>query len=175
MEKQEIISQLNKSHQEMIDYIDGLDKDDFLFHLVDKWSAGQHLDHILRSIKPVSTALFMPQFILKYKFGKANRPSKSFEELKAKYHFKLSEGGVAFGRFLPEKVDFESKLDLFKKVNKTLKKFISRLNSYSEKELDTVILPHPLLGKLTMREMMYFTIFHAAHHHDNAVRTLSLL
>jgi hypothetical protein len=26
-------------------------------------------------------------------------------------------------------------------------------------------LPHPLLGKLTLREMIYFTIYHVQHHH----------
>jgi hypothetical protein len=25
-------------------------------------------------------------------------------------------------------------------------------------------LPHPLLGKLTLREMLYFTAYHADHH-----------
>jgi len=28
-----------------------------------------------------------------------------------------------------------------------------------------VLLPHPLLGKVTVREMLYFTIHHVQHHH----------
>ena len=34
----------------------------------------------------------------------------------------------------------------------------------SEHKLDRCILPHPLLGKLTLREMIYFTIYHMEHH-----------
>ena len=32
------------------------------------------------------------------------------------------------------------------------------------KDLDVYILPHPLLGKVTLREMLYFTIHHNEHH-----------
>ena len=41
------------------------------------------------------------------------------------------------------------------------------LDSLSESDLDTLQAPHPLLGKLTLRELMYFTIYHAQHHQRN--------
>ena len=31
-------------------------------------------------------------------------------------------------------------------------------------DLDAVLLPHPLLGKLTVREMLFFTVYHVQHH-----------
>ena len=31
-------------------------------------------------------------------------------------------------------------------------------------DLDKYVLPHPLLGKVTLREMLYFTIHHNEHH-----------
>lgn len=40
-------------------------------------------------------------------------------------------------------------------------------------ELDKYILPHPLLGKLTIREMMYFTIYHVEHHKKLTERGLN--
>ena len=42
-----------------------------------------------------------------------------------------------------------------------------KLKNYSEKELEVYILPHPLLGKLTLREMLYFNILHAEHHRNS--------
>jgi hypothetical protein len=36
--------------------------------------------------------------------------------------------------------------------------------SWNEEDLDTIRLPHPLLGKITAREMIYFTLYHAKHH-----------
>lgn len=48
-----------------------------------------------------------------------------------------------------------------------------RVDSWTEQDLDTVLLPHPLLGKLTVREMLYFTIYHAQHHQMLVDRDLS--
>jgi uncharacterized damage-inducible protein DinB len=39
--------------------------------------------------------------------------------------------------------------------------------------LDRLRLPHPALGKLTVREMLFFTIYHNIHHVENVVRRLS--
>jgi hypothetical protein len=35
---------------------------------------------------------------------------------------------------------------------------------WSEAELDRYTLPHPLLGDLTMREMLCFTLYHNQRH-----------
>ena len=45
-------------------------------------------------------------------------------------------------------------------------------DKFSEDEIDTYILPHPLLGKLTIREMIYFTIYHVEHHQNNTKQNL---
>jgi hypothetical protein len=44
---------------------------------------------------------------------------------------------------------------------------------FSEKDLDTLILPHPLLGKVTLREMLYFTIYHVQHHVEQVKTNLA--
>jgi hypothetical protein len=46
-------------------------------------------------------AMGLPKFILKWKFGIANRPSKAYEGLTEKYIRKLQQGGKASGRFIP--------------------------------------------------------------------------
>ena len=35
---------------------------------------------------------------------------------------------------------------------------------WSEDALDRHALPHPLIGEMTVREMLYFTVFHERHH-----------
>ena len=47
-----------------------------------------------------------------------------------------------------------------------------RIDSFSEKDLDNYILPHPLLGKLTIREMLFFTIYHVQHHEVLTLKNL---
>ena len=53
---------------------------------------------------------------------------------------------------------------LIRRYEKEKNKLIKRVQQYDENALDHYILPHPLLGKLTMREMLFFTIHHNFHH-----------
>jgi uncharacterized damage-inducible protein DinB len=39
-----------------------------------------------------------------------------------------------------------------------------KIDKISEEDLDKHILPHPLIGKTTIREILYFTIYHVQHH-----------
>jgi DinB superfamily len=173
MTKQEIQSSLQTNHVDFIAYISGLSDIDYLFSLPQKWSGGQQLDHIYKSVQPLTLALFVPSWILKLWIGKANRPSKTYEDLVSKYQQKLSQGGAAPGKFIPEKAILEKKPILINKLNKVVQILVGRLEKYTESDLDNLILPHPLLGKITLREMMYFTIYHVQHHQKIIAETLS--
>ena len=50
------------------------------------------------------------------------------------------------------------------KINQRVKKMSKKIEKWSEEQLDEFVLPHPLLGKVTTREMLYFTIHHAGDH-----------
>ena len=43
-------------------------------------------------------------------------------------------------------------------------RLISKMERWKDVDLDRYLLPHPLLGKITLREMLYFTTFHIQHH-----------
>lgn len=174
MVRQELIDKLKENHAAFMDYIDSLTAEEYKRSRNGKWTAGQQLDHIRISVKPITQALAMPRLGLKAMFGKANRPSKSYDELVTKYKLKLQAGGVATSRFLPKEVVFEQKEHLIKSVNEVVSKLCKQLLDYSEKDLDELTLPHPLLGKLTLREMIYFTMYHVVHHHKSAEQNLSV-
>ena len=164
MTKPAIIQLLQNHHQHFIDRIHDLPEDAFLLSKNSKWTAGQQLDHICRSMKPVAMAFGLPAFVLRLLFGKANRPSRSYDALVEKYKSKLSAGGRASGRFIPKVIGFNDRDQLEKQLRNTVSRLVQRIDRYSEDELDTYILPHPLLGKITLREMLYFSIYHVQHH-----------
>ena len=58
-----------------------------------------------------------------------------------------------------------NKEDLIQEFKMTNDKFLKKLDSFEEDDLDKYLIPHPVLGKLTIREMLYFTICHTLHHH----------
>lgn len=162
--KETIATGLNESAAAFINHINKLSSQTFEAAPDGKWSAGQNLEHLYRAIKPVAMAFGLPKIIPRLLIGKANRPSKTYNELQQKYNAKLAAGGRASKRFAPPPVLFSQKEKLIIAFEKQKNKLVKRLNRFSEKELDKYILPHPLLGKLTFREMLFFTIFHNEHH-----------
>ena len=162
--KSQIIAALNENIDAFNNYISPLNKEQFEATPNRKWSAGQNLDHLIRAIKPLQLAYGLPKFALRIMFGKTNRPSKNYDELVAKYKTKLAAGGRASGPFIPPMIKFEKKDELIKKYATQKQKLISKIEKQNEKDLDEYIIPHPLLGKVTLREMLYFTIHHNKHH-----------
>jgi hypothetical protein len=163
-DKSEIVSALNENVDAFNNYIASLAKEQFEATPNGKWSAGQNLDHLIRAIKPLQSAYGLPKLVLRILFGKTNRPSKTYDELVTKYKTKLAAGGRASGPFIPSFSSFEKKDELIKKYAGQKQKLITKIEKQREKDLDVYILPHPLLGKVTLREMLYFTIHHNEHH-----------
>lgn len=172
MRKPEIIEKLTQNHQKFVDFILSLSEPDFMFAPENKWSAGQQLDHIGRGVSPVKMALTLPKLVPQLLFGKADRDSTDYESLVKKYREKLAGGGKASKRFIPPAIGFDKRVGLKNKLLKTVEKLNRNMAGFSEKQLDEYLLPHPILGKLTIREMLYFTIYHVEHHHQAVLRNL---
>ncbi|MEO5685051.1 MAG: DinB family protein [Chitinophagaceae bacterium] len=175
MERQKIIQLLKENHSSFINYINDLTDEEFLFTNQQKWTAGQQLDHIYLAVRPVVLALSLPKLFTRFLFGKANRESRTYEDLVKKYLKKLEDGAKATGRFIPNTIALHQKETICKALDRTTNALCSKIEKFTEQDLDKLILPHPLLGKLTLREMLYFTIYHVGHHHEIAERNVKAL
>ncbi len=164
MDKNEIVKCLHDNHKKFIDYTNSLLPNQLEFSIGEKWSAAQQVEHIYKSIRPLSIGLQLPKIIVRLLWGKTNRPSKSYTQLVAKYDEKLALGGKASSPFVPKKVMAKDIKKWQIKIGKSIKRLIKNVEKYSENDFDFYILPHPLLGKITIREMMYFTQYHVLHH-----------
>ncbi|MHA8091156.1 DinB family protein [Aquirufa regiilacus] len=173
MNKQALIKSLTENHLAFVACINELSAEDFNDIQNEKWTAGQQLEHIYLSVKPVNLAFKLPAFLLKLIWGKANRASRSYDELIERYHAKLANGSKATGPFVPKSVDLKKGQQLKANLKNVVSKLCLSLNTYSEDELDQYILPHPLLGKLTLREMLFFTIYHVQHHENLIINQVS--
>lgn len=170
MNQQEISDLLQHNHTLFLQQIGELDDTAFCTHPGDKWTAGQQLQHIILAVSPVNMAMGLPKLILQWRFGKANRPSRTYEELVNKYHSKLQQGGSASARFTPAQVPASERTALLQKLQQLVNQLCNKTMRQREKDLDRYILPHPLLGKLTLREMLYFTAYHVEHHRKQLVQ-----
>jgi len=172
MDKNEILHRLYFSHARFINQITVLPDSVYVHSVNDKWTPGQQLDHIIKSVSPVNLAFGLPRFLLRVIFGKANRPSRTYDELVEKYHVKLATGYKASAPFIPRSIDAHYRERMPKKLRTLVYSLMYRADTFSENQLDALLLPHPLLGKLTLREMLYFTIYHAEHHEKQVLKNL---
>ena len=75
--------------------------------------------------------------------------------------------------FWPDGIPLKRREKSLQKLGKLVQKLCGRLSKYTEEEFDQYILPHPLMGKLTLREMLYFTIYHVQHHDRQIIENLN--
>jgi len=163
----EIIAASEKIFREFTDYSRNVTNEKFFFQPADKWSIAQNVDHLTISMKQTRLAYALPKFIVRLYVGKPNRPSRSFDELVMKYKNKLTAGGKASGVFVPKIITGISKEELIGKWERSLQAYFNSLKkNWKDEQLDNYLAPHPLLGKITLRELCYFTIYHTEHHLD---------
>lgn len=167
--RQSLYSGLHSMHSEVHQALVELPTEVFVAPQGEYWSPADHLRHLIRSNRPLAIALGSPKLILRFRFGKSAAPSQSFEQIVERYHALLAAGGKASGRFLPSPKPSEGDdrawqrmiLERWKSVGDDLQGLYRK---WGDKPLDRLVLPHPLLGNLTVREMLYFTLYHNHHH-----------
>jgi len=166
MTKQDIKSLLDAKSEAMLSWLESQPADTFSKQKTEgKWSNGQHLDHLRISTRAVNKGFKIPGLILRYKFGTNNRQEKSYEQLVHKYETKLKHAGFKAPKaFQPKTVtenDKERIVQWFGQEITTMKNWVDKM---SDKKMSKLILPHPALGKMTLREFVYFTALHTEHH-----------
>jgi DinB superfamily len=166
MTKSEILTAAEKIFSACTHYCSRINEADFFFTPAAKWSVAENLQHLIISTSTSTLAYTLPKFLVRWIGGKPNRSSRTYDELVAKYKKKLSEGGAASGRFVPKPITIKyGKEKLIQNWLKASRKHIAAIqNNRSEPDLDNYLVKHPLLGRITLRELCYFNIYHTEHH-----------
>lgn len=163
----EVTKKLNFSINLTAETLKKIQSEAFFTRKTDKWSPAEQAQHLVLSVKPLLLAYSLPKIGLRLLFGKPNRESRSYEQLLEKYHTKLAAGATASSAYVPKQLKTGTTPQaVIKTFVDTHQKLITKINHWKDVDLDRFILPHPLLGKITVREMLYFTDFHILHHND---------
>ena len=167
--KSDLLSALKDSNQRAENWFREMPGKDFFTRHGDVWSPSDNVDHLIKAVKPVAKALKLPKFTLQAMFGKPEKSSMAYEELCQLYREAIAQGAQASGRYLPNQEsptdDAENKKKaLLEQWAKTNAELVSVVEKWDDAELDQYLLPHPLIGKLTIREMIFFTIYHNLRH-----------
>jgi len=163
MEKSEIQRRLSENHDAFAAFIKGLSEIVANNALPGKWTPVRQLDHIVKSVAPVALAFAFPKILLRLTFVKGAQSYSTYDDLVNAYKARLAAGAKAARRFVPDTSNDRSRL--LQNLEHLVQTLNKRIERFSEDELDQHQLPHPILGKITLREMLYFTIYHVEHHH----------
>ena len=167
-----IIDSISANYGSFVDYINDLSTSEYTFAFPNKWSASQQLAHINLCVKPLVLVFCMDKAAIAQTFGVIDKSGRDYETVLSDYLTKLKEGGKAPGRFVPEATIDDQKDSQVESLKNLVIELCSRIETFTEDELDTLIIPHPLLGKLTLREMLYNAIYHVRHHQLQAQANL---
>jgi hypothetical protein len=163
----EIISALERLQSQSERFLGILPTTVFFQPQGEKWSPAVHVRHLRKSTVPLVLAFGVLRPLLLV-FGRSGRPSGGFAELRDQYRQKLAAGATA-GVFAPSKQVLPDDLEaqrstIMRAWSTTTQALCDRLEDWDEAALDQYGLPHPILRRLTAREMMLFTVYHNAHH-----------
>lgn len=166
MHKEDIADLIEEKYDELISWLENQPKEAWTEGPEDKWTTGQQALHLLQSIIPINDALSMPKFVLRYKYGKANRVFRTYDELEKRYQERLLEAkGKTFKSSKHMKVPpLVDKHYILNRLQIEHKKLQYKTRRISDNNLDLLVLPHPLMGKMPIREIIMWTASHVDHH-----------
>jgi hypothetical protein len=143
--------------------MDQIEPSDFYAPLGEKWSVAEHIDHLIRSLKPLNQGMRLPKFVIRWVGGKPST-KRNYDEVVQAYQSVLQSGGKATGRYIPKTRMKGEKSTMINEFQRQGEKLRQSLECWTEDQLDRYAMPHPLLGKISVREMLFFTIYHNQHH-----------
>ena len=168
---------LARLHEESGRYWASLSTERFLAPIGDAWSPADHVRHLTKSVRAVTRGLELPRVLVWLTFGPARAPSRSYGALRETYLDALARGGKA-GEYTPRPLgpvdDAEAtRARIMAQHTAAVGGLVATASAWSERALDRCRLPHPLLGKVTVREMLAFTLYHNLHHVEVCARRLA--
>ncbi len=163
--KEQLLEKLTQECESLRETILKMEEDAFFAHIEPgKWSAAENVHHLLLAVRPLLLAFALPHWALRL-FGKPSRASLSYEEVVTLYQEKLRMGAKASLPYIPSRKNQGNKEKQMEKMLTGYKRLQINLKPWPDALLDRYFLPHPILGRITLREMICFTIYHIQHHH----------
>jgi len=132
-----------------------------------KWATGTQLAHLSMGMRPVRFAMNLPAFVPQLLFGRPKRPSNPALWVIDTYREALARGGKSPAAYEPKPVPASRQQQTVADYRREADRFLQAVDRQEEASLDTRQLPHPLIGKLTLREMLSFCVYHTRHHIDS--------
>lgn len=165
----ELRAGLVRLHREIGEAVGEMSTEEFLAPQGQHWSPAEHLRHLVTANRMLAAGLKTPKILLTLRFGRSRVGSQSYEEVRSRYRGALAAGGRASGRYDPSERTIDKEPEvlrrwIMKRWDAAGRELEESMSGWSDTSLDRQQAKHPLLGVMTARELLYFTLYHNAHH-----------
>ncbi len=151
--------------------LESIDEKTFGDNIPSKWSIADHIEHLLIANGLLSISMRFPKFVIQ-QIGGNPEILRSSEEIITLYQRNLAKGAKSSFTYNP-KFLFKNKNLTSSLWNTSYNSLLHTIELWDETDLDKYCMPHPIIGKVTVREMLFFTTYHL-YHHGNTIKTLAL-
>jgi hypothetical protein len=167
--RDEILAFLDQVDRQGSAFWNAFPEEEFFAKIGEAWSPAENVRHLAKSIRPVAKALRMPKIVVRLMFGGPRNPSMTYDGVVERYRGALARGGDA-GRFAPSQRAITDRAEIMGQLAHANGELRDAIGRWPDCALDRHQLPHPLMGKMTVREMLFFTVYHQLHHLENVKR-----
>jgi hypothetical protein len=164
---------LDASGREVAGFFGGIAAGVFFAGDQASWSCAHHLGHLTIAHGAIARGLSSKAKLA----PRDGSPSRHYEEMRETYRRALAAAPAAFlaaNPFVPKlgaDATVESCVQEFRAADGAL---VAALAGWTDAELDTRSMTHPLLGPISAREMLIFNVYHDQHHLHGVRRRLGI-
>ena len=170
----EILAALAEGESRIVNFFGELVPELFFRSAAGKWSPDEHLRHLTLTLNRVALGLSAAS-----EAGTAIPAGRTYPQLVADYRAALAAGGKSPSAYVPEKTSptaqaAGTQANTLRDFQAAAEQLHRKLDQpgWTEHRLDSGLLPHLLLGPLSPRELLFFTVYHNLHHLEGARASL---
>lgn len=167
----EIVAALKSQLDEITALAESVSDKTFKFNIPGKWSIAKNIEHLGTANNITAVGFITPKPVLKIIAGGATSQHRSANQIASTYLLKVAEGAKSPVLYLPKPIPGLGKSVTINIWKFSVNNLMKAISSWSDSDLDVYQLPHPILGKISAREMLFFTVFHN-YFHLNTMKAL---
>ncbi len=174
--KPELIAALETQKLEIPAFLESIPTQQFFDGSSERWSTAYHVQHVTSAVNRVAGGLLNADALPKREPATASRDFATMREF---YSETLKITPSETLRQLGSRVTLEERQDLdayktqlISSFTNAIENFNTALEGFDEANLEQLGMPHPVMGLLSSREMVFFIVYHNTHHQNGIQKLL---
>jgi hypothetical protein len=158
----ELLETLTERQAALVAHAAQLPEAFFLSGSSEKWGPAHHLLHLVITYDRIGYACTIPEKLPDY-----NAPARRYAAVQALYQASLAAvppGALTNTPLTPQLETSATQDAVLEQYRQAGQRFLERIQTWADPDLDVKGMKHPLMGIVSVREMLMFCAYHDTHH-----------